>query len=70
MRTVGEHSGTTAVFVVVTETEVICGNVGDSRAVLGRRTDVFALSDDHKPYNMVWARSRARGARWRRWMRA
>jgi len=49
-----DDSGCTAVSVLVTESVLSCANVGDSRAVLGRRLEngsyqTVALSDDHKP---------------------
>ena len=43
--------GTTACVVLMTTTEIFCANTGDSRAILGRGTSVFDLSDDHKPEN-------------------
>lgn len=43
--------GTTACVVLMTSTEIFCANTGDSRAILGRGTSVFDLSDDHKPEN-------------------
>lgn len=48
-----DDSGCTAVSVFVTESVVSCANVGDSRAVLARKSgegfETVALSDDHKP---------------------
>ncbi|KAJ7965373.1 Protein phosphatase 2C-like protein [Quillaja saponaria] len=41
--------GCTAVVAVVTEEEVVVANCGDSRAVMGRGGEAFALSLDHKP---------------------
>lgn len=46
-----ETSGSTAVTVLVTEREVICAHVGDSRAVLCRGGVCVSLTDDHKPEN-------------------
>ena len=43
--------GTTACVVLLTEEEIICANVGDSRAVLTQSTSTYDLSDDHKPEN-------------------
>ena len=43
--------GTTACVVLMTTSEIFCANTGDSRAILGRGTSVFDLSDDHKPEN-------------------
>lgn len=43
--------GSTAVVAVVGKDEVVVANCGDSRAVLGRGGQAFALSNDHKvPY--------------------
>jgi protein phosphatase 1B len=44
-----QHSGTTAVVVVLTPRHIICANCGDSRAVLCRAAAPVALSEDHKP---------------------
>ncbi|KAK4277537.1 hypothetical protein QN277_015524 [Acacia crassicarpa] len=41
--------GSTAVVAVVGKDEVVVANCGDSRAVMGRGGEAFALSDDHKP---------------------
>ena len=37
--------------ILVTPTEIYCANTGDSRAILGKGTSVYELSDDHKPDN-------------------
>lgn len=46
-------SGTTCVAVMIIDNLLICGNIGDSRAVVGRLIDgiwaVYQLSWDHKP---------------------
>ena len=46
-------SGSTCVAVLIQRNRLICANVGDSRAVLGRRTPSgcipYPLSHDHKP---------------------
>lgn len=46
-------SGSTCVAVIVQSNRLICSNVGDSRAILGRHTPngylPFSLSHDHKP---------------------
>ena len=46
-------SGSTAVSVLLKENRVVCANVGDSRAILGRKTaqgwTAIPLSSDHKP---------------------
>jgi serine/threonine protein phosphatase PrpC len=48
-----ERSGSTAVAVLVQDGRLFCANVGDSRAVLGRRMGsgwaAHSLSKDHKP---------------------
>lgn len=41
--------GCTAVAVVLTPTHIVCGNAGDSRAVLCRAGAARPLSEDHKP---------------------
>jgi len=46
-----DHSGSTAITCMVTPTHFICGNTGDSRAILIRDGRSVAMSDDHKPYN-------------------
>ena len=47
------NSGSTCLTVVILKAAIVCANVGDSRAVLGRNThgiwSVFQLSWDHKP---------------------
>ncbi|XP_011092720.1 probable protein phosphatase 2C 75 [Sesamum indicum] len=43
------YSGTTAVAVVLTDTHIVVGNCGDSRAILYRGGRVIRLSFDHKP---------------------
>merc|ERR1712127_444863 len=42
-------AGTTATVLLVTPTELICANAGDSRTVLSRDKTVIELSHDHKP---------------------
>ncbi|KAG8054767.1 hypothetical protein GUJ93_ZPchr0001g30961 [Zizania palustris] len=44
-----DHVGSTAVVAVVSPTEVIVANAGDSRAVISRAGAPVALSVDHKP---------------------
>jgi protein phosphatase 2C family protein 2/3 len=44
-----DRSGCTAVSLLVTATEVVCANAGDSRCVLCRRGVALPLSIDHKP---------------------
>ena len=47
------NSGTTCVTALIHNNTVICGNVGDSRAILGRKVggiwSAIPLSTDHKP---------------------
>jgi len=45
----GEMSGCTAVSLLVTRTELLCANAGDSRCVLCRDGRAVPLSFDHKP---------------------
>ncbi|GLJ53859.1 hypothetical protein SUGI_1150050 [Cryptomeria japonica] len=44
-----ENVGSTAVIAVVSPSEVVIANCGDSRAVLSRGGKAIALSNDHKP---------------------
>lgn len=47
-----DQSGCTAVSLLVSDKEITCASVGDSRAVLCRKGGVaVSLSDDHKPEN-------------------
>ncbi|ODQ66937.1 PP2C-domain-containing protein [Nadsonia fulvescens var. elongata DSM 6958] len=46
-----DPSGCTATSAFVTDKEIICGNAGDSRTVLGIKGIAKALSFDHKPQN-------------------
>ena len=50
-------SGTTALIVILTQTHIVCANLGDSRAILqrseARNNTTICLSRDHKPYNEV-----------------
>ena len=46
---VADSAGCTAVSVLITSTEYIIANAGDSRAVLCRKGVTIALSEDHKP---------------------
>ncbi len=43
------REGSCAINVVVTDEDIICANIGDSRAVLSRRHRAIPLSMDHKP---------------------
>lgn len=62
-------SGSTAIAVMITPSHLVCANVGDSRAVLGRRggegsgrsEQVVELSHDHKP-TLPAERARIEGA--------
>uniref|UniRef100_A0A0E0JQY5 protein-serine/threonine phosphatase n=1 Tax=Oryza punctata TaxID=4537 RepID=A0A0E0JQY5_ORYPU len=44
-----DHAGSTAVVAVVSPTQVVVANAGDSRAVISRAGVPIALSVDHKP---------------------
>ena len=46
-------SGCTANVVLMTPTEIICANAGDSRAVLKKQKSAIALSSDHKPTDPI-----------------
>lgn len=42
-------AGCTATVILVTKTEIICANAGDSRTVLARQNRAKDMSVDHKP---------------------
>jgi len=44
-------AGCTATVILVTSTEIICANAGDSRTVMGKAGRAVDMSDDHKPDN-------------------
>ena len=44
-------AGCTATVILVTSTEIICANAGDSRTVLGKAGRAIEMSEDHKPEN-------------------
>jgi len=44
-------AGCTATVVIITRTEIICANAGDSRTVLCRSGRAKEMSEDHKPEN-------------------
>ncbi|CAE7565153.1 unnamed protein product [Symbiodinium natans] len=44
-----DNVGCTAVCVLLSDTEIVCANAGDSRAVLCREGQAVELSQDHKP---------------------
>eukprot|EP00002_Diphylleia_rotans_P036837 TRINITY_DN816_c0_g2_i3.p1 TRINITY_DN816_c0_g2~~TRINITY_DN816_c0_g2_i3.p1 ORF type:complete len:767 (-),score=132.73 TRINITY_DN816_c0_g2_i3:48-2348(-) len=46
-----DRSGSTSLTVVISESQIIVGNVGDSRAVLSRSNVASRISIDHKPHN-------------------
>jgi serine/threonine protein phosphatase PrpC len=43
------YAGCTANVVIITRTEVICANSGDTRSVMSKKGKVKDLSIDHKP---------------------
>ena len=51
LRELVNNVGCTACVILLTIDEIICANVGDSRAVLTQNISTFDLSDDHKPFN-------------------
>jgi len=44
-------AGCTATVILITRTEIICANAGDSRTVLSRGGRAREMSEDHKPDN-------------------
>jgi len=46
-----DHSGSTAVFAMITPSHIIVGNVGDSRCVMCEDRKTIPMSFDHKPTN-------------------
>lgn len=46
-----DHSGTTAIAVMVTPEKIIWSNCGDSRALLCQSGKLAFATQDHKPYN-------------------
>ena len=49
--TADERSGATAVVALITPTDILVANAGDSRCVLGRAGRAVEMSEDHKPVN-------------------
>lgn len=45
------HTGCTACVALITDTEIICANSGDSRCVLSNNGKAIEMSIDHKPEN-------------------
>lgn len=63
-----EAVGSTAVVAILTQTDIIVANCGDSRAVLCRGKEALPLSDDHKPNREdEWERIEAAGGRVIQW---
>ena len=51
---IANFTGCTATVVLITKTEIICANAGDSRSILARSGQgnlMVNLSEDHKPDN-------------------
>jgi serine/threonine protein phosphatase PrpC len=44
-------AGCTATVILVTRTEIVCANSGDSRTVLSKNARAREMSEDHKPDN-------------------
>lgn len=44
-------AGCTATVIIITRTEIICANSGDSRTVLSKNARAKEMSEDHKPEN-------------------
>jgi len=47
-----ERSGCTAVFALITPTDIIVANIGDSRVALSSGGKTVAMSEDHKPLDV------------------
>ena len=47
-----DHSGSTAIVVMISPKKIIWANCGDSRGVLCRAGKLEFASEDHKPYNV------------------
>ena len=47
-----DHSGTTAIVVMISPTHIVWGNCGDSRGLLCRNGLLNFATVDHKPYNV------------------
>ncbi|XP_019414234.1 PREDICTED: protein phosphatase 2C 77-like isoform X2 [Lupinus angustifolius] len=63
-----ETVGSTAVVAVLTRTDIIVANCGDSRAVLYRGKEALPLSSDHKPNREdEWTRIEAAGGKVIQW---
>jgi len=43
------YTGCTACVAIITDTEIICANAGDSRCVLSNDGKAVEMSEDHKP---------------------
>lgn len=47
-----DHSGTTAITVMISPTDIIWANCGDSRGIHCRSGKLYFATEDHKPYNV------------------
>lgn len=48
---IATHVGCTANVAIITETEIIVANAGDSRSVVSKKGIAIDMSEDHKPDN-------------------
>jgi len=47
----GDKSGSTGVAVLIRDKQMFVANTGDSRCIICEESNVYALTNDHKPYN-------------------
>ncbi|XP_030763642.1 probable protein phosphatase 2C T23F11.1 isoform X2 [Sitophilus oryzae] len=60
----GEHSGSTAVTVIIKDNILYCANIGDSRAIASVNNKLEKLSWDHKPNNIEESKRIAEAGGW------